>query len=277
MPSPYRSLVASIAAAAMCVSLGGCAAGQRPSAGASTPAPAPNRGQVVFDMGHGEVFSPQDTSDLGQSIAINQIRSAGFDVVVNNDLITPEDLKEASGLIIAGPMRSLQDSEYAAIQDFVRKGGTVLLTIHVPFPVLKVPAHWGLPVGTKIMMSKTPVSSQSPSIFVADKVSSDPLMTGVRQVLVLSGWPVGAVSDSARIEVQTRQDTWLTGVGDKEPTPPPGTKFGSYGVIGVASVGKGKVIVSGDDAVFANIAIGEYDNARLLGNIIDLMAKYQVM
>ena len=48
--------------------------------------------KIVFDMAHGEIFGPDDTTELGQSQAIAQMRSSGFDVVVNSDQITAEDL-----------------------------------------------------------------------------------------------------------------------------------------------------------------------------------------
>jgi hypothetical protein len=224
-------------------------------------------------MGHGEVFGADDTSELGQSQAVGRIMAAGFDVAVNPDHITAEDLVGASGLIIAGPMIPLTSNEYDVITAFVERGGTVLLTIHVPYPVMKVPAHWGLPVDTKILMSKTPYASAAePSVFVANQVVASPITEGVSNVVVVSGWPVAVASDQAELVVSTGPDTWVSEAGDTQPTPPAGTDFTSYGVIGVVQAGKGQVIVCGDDAVFANLALGQADNAKLLDNIIRVMS-----
>jgi hypothetical protein len=44
-------------------------------------------------------------------------------------------------------------------------------------------------------------------------------------------------------------------------------------MVGVARVGQGTVILVGDDAVFANVGIGQADNTRLLMNILSLMAE----
>lgn len=246
-----------------------------PVAAPNEPAPTmPPKGTVVFDMGHGEIFGAEDTSELGQSQAIERIRSAGFDVVINQDTITEEDLAFASGLIIAGPMRPLQDEEYDVITAFAERGGTVLLTIHVPFPVLKVPAHWGLPVGTEIMMSKRPiVSPDEPSVFAADNIEEGRITEGVGQVVVVSGWPVGVASEDAALVVKTGDDTWLAEGGDAQPEAPDDAEYGSFGVVGVSRIGEGLVVVSGDDAIFANMALGAGDNARLLDNIIALMSE----
>lgn len=248
----------------------GCAA---PASQTADPADArPSLGTVVFDMGHGEVFGADDTGELGQSGAVSRIREAGFDVVVNSDTITEADLATASGLIIAGPMIPLRDEEYAAITSFVERGGTVLLTIHVPFPVQKVPAHWGLPVGTEIVMSQGEFTNPTqPSVFGADAIVPNPLTEGVTRVVVVSGWPVMAASAQAELVVSSNDRSWLSASGDQSPVPPEGTTFGSYGIIGVTRIGKGQVVVSGDDAVFANLALAEEDNARLLDNIIRAM------
>lgn len=266
-----RSTVA-ISLAALLL-LAGCSGSNAPASDATAEAPAVPLGAVIFDMGHGEVFGADDTSQLGQSQAIQRIMAAGFAVAINPDHITAEDLQDASGLIIAGPMIPLTTEEYDVITAFVERGGTVLLTIHVPYPVLKVPAHWGLPVDTQILMSQTPYANPAePSVFVADQITPHPITEGVSEVVVVSGWPVTTASGQAELVVSTGPDTWVSEAGDQAPTPPAGTTFASYGVIGIARAGKGQVIVCGDDAVFANLALGQADNARLLDNIIRVMS-----
>ena len=253
------------------LSAAGCSEADAPTV--QEPEEQPIRlGTIVFDMGHGEIFGADDTSELGQSEAIARMRAAGYDVIVNPDTLDVADLEGASGLVIAGPMRPLADDEYAAVTSFVEAGGTVLLTIHVPYPVLKVPAHWGLPVDTRIMMSQSPAfRPEQPSVFSADVIAESPLTEGVKSIIVVSGWPVTPVIPEAQLLVSSRPDTWLTEAGDQQPVPPADAQFASCGVVGVANIGKGRVIVSGDDAIFANLAINEADNARLLDNIIGLM------
>ena len=275
VPRPAIALAIGALVAITVLPLTACSNAPQTGSDAAAPAKIVPRGQVVFDMGHGEIFGAQDTSELGQSQAIARMQNSGFQVAINTDSITTEDLRRASGLILAGPMAPLTDEEYVVIKAFVERGGTVLLTIHVPFPVLKVPAHWGLPVGTEIMMSKTPVDPNQPSVFVADQVSEGALMRGVKQVLVVSGWPVSAATEQAELVVNTRPDTWLSAAGDQQPTPPADATFASYGVIGVTSIGKGRVIVSGDDAIFANLALSQVDNAKLLDNIIGMMSEVE--
>jgi hypothetical protein len=197
------------------------------------------------------------------------MRDAGFEVAVNRQVVTAETLRGASGLIVAGPMVPLRREEYVAITDFVKAGGTLLMTIHVPYPVLAVPAHWGLPVSPAVMMSENPVAgANDASIFVADVVRPGPLTEGVSRIAVVSGWPVSATSRDATIAVATGADT----IADKNRNQKldPGEK-GSFGVVGMAKVGRGTVVVLGDDAIFANIALYAEDNVKLLDNVIRLM------
>jgi hypothetical protein len=252
------------------LALVGCAPDSQPEQQAQqAPAAEASRGTIVFDMGHSEVFGPDDTSDLGQSRAVDRMRAAGFEVVVNPDTITAEDLGEASGLVIAGPMRPLLREEYVAINEFVERGGTLLLTIHVPFPVLAVPAHWGLPVTPFVMTSEQPLpGAGDPSVLIADSIEQGRITAGVSRVLVVSGWPVSATSPDAEIVVRTGAGTWIDANKDGAQDT---SETAEFGVVGAAGVGSGTVIVVGDDAVFANVALDQADNAALLDNILELM------
>jgi len=264
----YR-LARPLAVIALCASLGtvGCTKASAPSASAPPRVPSQT---IVFDMAHAEVFGPDDTTQLGQSMAVQQMRDTGFEVVVNQDSITAEDLSAASGLVIAGPMRPLLREEYSAINDFVKRGGTLLLTIHVPYPILGVPAHWGLPVAPFVMQSESPLPGGDAGVFLADKVEEGTLTEGVGSLFVVSGWPVSASADNAEIIVATSDDTWIDSNDSHSADT---SESASFGVVGSATVGEGRVIVIGDDAVFANVALGEADNARLLDNILAIMSK----
>lgn len=274
----FRSAAAWLAAPVLCAALvsAGCAPTEPVAVAPTRPSVTemPFRGSIVFDMAHSEIFGADDTGPLGQSQALQRMRDAGFEVVVNTDLIDADDLASASGLVIAGPMSPLLDQEYAAISEFVERGGTVLLTIHVPFPVKRAPAHWGLPVGEEIVMSKRPVRGpQEPSVFVADSIADSRITQGVDEVLVISGWPVTAASGDAKVIVSSGADSWLAAGGDMSPKPPADKDLSSVGIVGVSQSGKGLVVVSGDDAIFSNAALGQADNARLLDNIIELMSQ----
>lgn len=245
------------------------------TAGPVNDAPG-RRGSIVFDMAHGEVFGPQDNSELGQSAFVTLARTGGYGVTVNSSQITTATFTEGvAAIYLPGPMRPLAETEREAVDDFVRRGGTAIISIHVPFPVMGTPARYGLPVGKGIMVfpNEIPTASGDPGVWATSKITADPLTKGVKQIGVVSGWPL-SLSESEiadpRIVVSAPDGVVVDATGDnkfttEDPQPP-------YGVIGVASVGSGRVIVMGDDAIFANLAIGQLDNTRLLNNILDFIA-----
>lgn len=234
------------------------------------------RGTIVFDMAHGEVFGPQDNSELGQSALVTLVRAGGYGVTVNTSQITTATFTESvAAIYLPGPMRPLAESEREVVDDFVRRGGTAIITIHVPFPIIGTPARYGLPVGKGVMVfpNEIPTPSGDPGVWATGEITADPLTKGVKQIGVVSGWPL-SLSESEiadpRIVVSAPRGVVVDATGDnqfttEDPQPP-------YGVIGVASVGSGRVIVMGDDAILANVAIGQLDNTRLLNNILDFIA-----
>jgi hypothetical protein len=230
------------------------------------------RGTIIFDMAHSEVFGPQDTSELGQSRAVERMRAAGYSVQVTTAKITKETLgDDVVAVFLPGPMVPLADQERTVLDDFVRRGGTMIMTVHVPFPILGTPARYGLPVGTGVMVD--PNAQGNPGVWATTVMKKDPITEGVKTLSVVSGWPVGTspseIADP-RIVVQAPKGVVVDSNGDnafdaKDPQPP-------YGVVGVATIGSGRVVVLGDDAILANIAIDTNDNAAFLDNLLELIS-----
>lgn len=230
-------------------------------------APPPLKGRIIFDMAHGEIFGPDDTGELGQSQAVQTMRDSGFEVDVTTERLTAEKIDGAAGVVLAGPMVALSDSEVAALDAYVRAGGTVFLTTHVPYPIMALPAHWGLPVSTLIVQSRTPVPGGDAGVFVTSQVVTDTVTEGVGSVAVVSGWAIRSASPSSKVVVGSGAGTYADQNRDGKPD-----VEGPFGLIGVARYGKGTVIISGDDAVFANLAIDAAGNKKLLQNLLELFA-----
>jgi len=233
-----------------------------------------SRGTIIFDMAHSEVFGPQDQSELGQSKAVARMRAAGYAVRVNTDKFTKDNAigDDVAAVFLPGPMVGLMDKERSRLDDFVRRGGTIVLTIHVPYPVLGMPTRYGLPVGTGVV-ADTGNQAGDQGVWVTDQIVADPLTVGVKNIQVVSGWPVSTEkSDIAepRIVINSPKSAVVDSNADgafteKDMQPP-------YGMVGVADIGSGRVVVLGDDAIFANIAIDTNDNAKLLDNLLELIS-----
>jgi len=235
-------------------------------------APASPAGAIVFDTAHGEIFAPNDTSELGQSQVVGKMQQAGYDVRINDKPIDDATLDGVAALYVPGPMRNFTADEQKVLDSYLERGGTVILSIHVPYPVLGLPARWGLPVRTGVMTA-VGTDLPDPGVFRTDTIVEDPLTEGVGQILVVSGWPVDTDTTklaTAKLVVLAKgnvvADTNANGQYDE------GDKQQPFGVVGVAPVGNGRVVVLGDDAILANVGINEADNMKLLDNILKLIS-----
>ncbi len=265
-----RLSIAVLIAGAVTVILSGCG-GSVPGVDGDASEQSAVGGRVVFDMAHGEVFGADDTSELGQSVAVAAVREAGFAIDVRHERFDSETLSEASGLILPGPMVAFTAEEMDAIEEYLRGGGVVLLTIHVPYGISHLPERFGVEVVPGVIQSARPVG-QDPGVFMADQVFAHDLTSGVEEVLVLSSWAVAVEEEDAEVVVASGPDTWLV-IHGSEAGEEPEVYRGPLGVIAVSHVGAGTFVVIGDDAVFANVAIDQADNRRLLDNMLQMMAE----
>ena len=110
-------------------------------------------------------------------------------------------------------------------------------------------------------------------LFRSDSVVEDPITKGIDRITVVSGWPVKTDTTrlaSAKLVVLAAggvaADTNANGMHDLEDLQQP------FGVVGVATVGSGRVVVLGDDGILANMGIVQTDNAKLLDNILELIS-----
>jgi hypothetical protein len=222
---------------------------------------------VLFDLAHSEIFGPANTTDVGQSAAVARMRKAGIRVVATHTPFTAEMLKGVSGVIVSGNMSPLSDSEIAALRQFVDRGGVLLLTVHIAPTSVSLAARFGFGLSPNVLTSEAPVGGD-PKNFVCTSIEKDSLTKNITAVKVMGAWAIAAQAPS-RIIVGTGDNTWLDTNNDKQLTVD--DIKGRFGVVGVRQHGKGTFIISGDDAVFANIALASKDNMQLFDNVVALM------
>lgn len=223
---------------------------------------------VLFDVAHMEIFGPKNTSQLGQSAAVARMRKAGVRVVATHDPYTPAMLKDASAVVISGNMQPLSASELQALDQFMNKGGIVLVAVHVAPMDLNIAQLYGLSLSQTVLVTTNPGPGDDPKNLTCTGIEKSALTEGVSSVRVLGAWAVGFQAP-ATVAVGTGSDAWLDEDGNGQITS--ADRQGPFGMIVERRVGKGELILSGDDAVFANLALASTDNVRLLDNIIAVM------
>ncbi len=221
---------------------------------------------VVFDMAHNEIFSPENDGKLHYSSFYKGFQEAGAKTSVNLRLVTPEVLKGIDAYVIAGPARDFITPEIGALQGFVHNGGSLLVLLHISSPVARLTESFGILVSNFVVSEEQNTIKGKSQDFVVKDIAPSPVTKGLKEIAVFGSW--GLMTEGRAVTVaRTSKKAWAdldrNRVHDKkEPTQ-------AFGIIAVREFGAGRVVVVADDAPFANAFINVGDNAGLAQNIIN--------
>ncbi|MHB8841368.1 MAG: DUF4350 domain-containing protein [Candidatus Aquicultor sp.] len=221
---------------------------------------------LLFDLGHKEIFNPDDVKPLGYSQARDAFIRHGYAMRKNKSALTEATLKDVDVVAIIGPMDVFTQQESEVLAKFVSGGGDILLTLHIADVCYPLAQRLGFQLSSSVIAQSHDIFDDSPKNLVATTVINDPLTAGVASVAVRKSWALNPTAQNARIVVATAKDAWADINPDdqydqQEPA-------GSYGIVGAAELGKGRVVVIGDDAVFDNKTMDMAGNRILCKNII---------
>lgn len=234
--------------------------------GAARPAEKAAAGpRTVFDLAHSEIFSPVETGPLNYSAFYEGFKTFGENVALNAVKITPETLKGVKTFIFAGPSREVWPSEIDAIKAFVHGGGNLLVLLHISKPVARLTEPFGIVVSNFVVSESDGVIKGQSQDFFVSRLAKHPLTEGVNRLAVFGTWGLMTESGASTI-ASTSEKAWAD--LDRNRARDPNEPVQSFGIVGVNSFGKGKVVVVADDAPFANKFINEADNKRFAENII---------
>mgnify|MGYP005840075855 FL=1 len=92
--------------------------------------------KVYFLQGHGEL-SPKSSEPDGMNVAKEHIEKQNYKTAELILLQAPEVPKDATMLIVAGPKADPLESEFDAIKDFIKRGGSLMVLLN-PFQTPKL-------------------------------------------------------------------------------------------------------------------------------------------
>lgn len=221
---------------------------------------------LLFDLSHREVFSPDDESPRGMKAAVRLLESSGFKVVENTEPFNAESLSSVNTVFIAGAMEELSKEEVAALKEFVNNGGNLLITIHVNFFV------GSLLDSFDFMVTSSPISEEENTFhnnnkdFLVREIVEHPITEGISKISVMGAYGVKGKNDAVQELAFTSKNAWvdLNENGAKDNS----DAVGKFCLVAAAEIGKGKVVVIGDDAVFSNMLMNGSENEFLLKNIV---------
>ena len=221
---------------------------------------------AVFDMGHGEIFSPDDGTPSSYTGFYYQFYGKGFDVAVIDTPIISGSLSGADALVAAGPMRDFNEQEILEIKNFVKDGGSLLVLVHIFPPVNALAQEFGISISGNVTAEGENQIKSSPQDFFVRDFEDHPITKGIKQIAVYGTWSVTSKEPSRTI-AWTSGSAWSdvnrNRIFDRDVE-----KTGRLGIMAAAEYGSGKVVVIADDAVFIDMFMNEGDNRQFGENII---------
>jgi hypothetical protein len=225
---------------------------------------------ILFDTAHAEIFNLNDTKQMGCTAMRDLFTGKGYTIETNKKLFNDGVFDGVDAVVIAGPMSKPNPQEIESLMRYIEKGGDLLITVHVSYFISDLTNALGLQLSTGVLGQQSESFEGQVKNFIARGVSKHTVTDGVKGIAVRGTWalqPLPGNTNNASTVVSTSSDSWVDVTSND--IYDIGEPRGAYGIVGVSTVGKGKVIVIGDDAVFTNFTIDIADNRMLCENIVE--------
>jgi hypothetical protein len=223
---------------------------------------------VIFDQGHGQKFVIEKEGELQLSRLSGLLKGKGFDVKVNAGPINNAVLKTADVLIISGAFQPLSSEEINAVIGFIERGGKLCVMLHIPHPLT------GLMSRLKVYASNGVIQEQKNTInntlkdFYITTMGKHKITKGLKKIGVHGAWALMTESSTAEIIARTGPMAWIDLNRDGKLNKTDARQ--SFGVIITGTLGKGRYVIFGDDAIFQNKFLDQ-ENMSLGKNLADWM------
>jgi|GEM_PF-263453 len=222
---------------------------------------------ILFDLAHREVFSPTDPGQRGLKQCVVNLERLGFKVVENTDPFSEATLKGAAAVFIPGAMQPLGENEIKALKEFVRGGGLLLITVHVNYFLQPLLDELGFQITSAPLCDSVNRFHENNKDFIAREIIEHPITEKVAEIAVMGAYGLKGKDERVKELVFTSSSAWVDLNGnDAKDTD---EVEGRFCVVAASEIGKGNVVVIGDDAVFSNMLIESRGNNQLLSNIFE--------
>lgn len=223
--------------------------------------------RILFDQGHNQRFLIEEKGDLQLSGLADIMRAQGAHVASTKKPLDDVALKDVSALVISGPFESLRPEEVDAVVRFIERGGRLAAMLHIGPPLAGLLARLGLDHSNAVLHERNGVIDKDIN-FRVTALSPSPLFAGLTKFSVYGVWALDPGKAGTAI-AQTSPDAWADLDGDKHFSK--GDATGAFTVAVSGTLGAGRFVVFGDDAIFQNRFLDE-DNGRLAANLSGWLA-----
>jgi hypothetical protein len=223
---------------------------------------------VIFDQGHRQKFVIEKEGELDLSRLSGLLKGKGYDVKINAGQINDAALHRADVLIISGAFQPLSSEETEAIIRFIKRGGKLCIMLHIPQPLTGLMSRLKIYASNGVIQEQENMINNSPLDFYMTNMEKHKVTKGIRKIGVHGAWALMTENENARIIARTGPKAWIDLNGDGKLNGNDARQ--AFGVIIAGTLGKGRYLIFGDDAIFQNKFL-DRENMSLGKNLADWM------
>lgn len=223
-----------------------------------------NAAVVVFDQGHGQQFFIEGQSTLDLNNLAQLFRDSGYQVISTSAPLDTQ-LQNADVYVISGAFKDFDTYESKVLFDFINQGGNVAIMLHVGPLNGRLLERLGVMVSNGIVHDPGAALDDSGQQFMVGNLPHHPIFHGLDNFNMYGAWALKNKTEEHQLIASTTESSWVDVTRSKQSKNNPS---GSFGVVLSGTIGQGKLIVFGDDAMFQNRFLTG-NNLKLAYNLIN--------
>lgn len=221
---------------------------------------------VIFDQGHGQKFLAEQTGVLHLSGLAGLFKTEGFEVRINIGQITDRVLATTGVVVISGAFRPLAAREIEAILRFVERGGRLCVMLHIPQPAAGLMSRFRIFASNGVLQEQENLLAHEPKDFFVTHLRQHAITDGIRKFSFYGGWALMSESPTGKVIAWTSSKAWIDLNRNNKFDAPPDARQ-AFGVVVTGTLGKGRYVIFGDDALFQNSFLVQ-ENLKLGRNLV---------
>ena len=219
---------------------------------------------VLFDEGHGQQFLARGDRPLDLAALAGVFTAAGCEVRTSGQPLNAAALAGIDVLVLSGAFQPLTADEVTAVREFVVRGGGLAVMLHIAPPVASLLHALEVDFTNGTLREKDHLIGGSRQDFRVLDLVAHPLTAGLTDFAVYGAWALRGTAPGVDVVARTGAHGWVDLNHDGQLGQ--GDAMQPFGVAVAATLGRGRFVVFGDDALFQNRFL-EGNNQVLAGNL----------